>query len=212
VGITGAGGALKKVGVKCGARKSQTHGVCQLPAGWGTNHYGIGCCKLHGGNTINHVKSAVKDEYRKLLGRPLEINPLDGLLWCIKIAAGEVKWLSERMAELDESEFVEDTIAGKQFHLYARERRNRMQDLARYSAQAVNLGIAERSVKLAETYGEMLAALIQGILGDLDLTLEQRARVPQVVRRHLIMLDGGQPDVPTADGGERKAIPAVIEA
>jgi hypothetical protein len=208
VGITGAGGALKKVGVICGARKKKTSGVCQLPAGWGTNHYGIGSCRLHGGTTINHVKAAAKEEYRRLLGRPLEINPLDGLLWCIKISAGEIKWLSDRMAELDEKEFTEDTIAGKQFHLYARERRYRMQDLARYSAQAVNLGIAERAVKLAETYGEMIASLIQGILGDLDLSAEQRARVPQVVRRHLILLDGGHPDL---DGVEHKPT-ALIEA
>jgi hypothetical protein len=57
---------------------------------------------------------------------------------------------------------------------------------------AISLGIAERAVKLAETYGEMLAQLIQGILGDLELTDEQRAKAPVIVRRHLIAIDSGE--------------------
>jgi hypothetical protein len=194
MGTAGAGGALKKVGVKCGARKhgkNGSKGLCTLPAGWGTNHYGIGNCKLHGGATPNGIKAAASEEYRNLLGKPMEINPLDALLWCIKIRAGEVHWLSQRMAELDEKDWIQDTIAGKQFHLYVKERAAAMNDMARWSQMAISLGIAERAVKLAETYGEMLARLIQGILGDLDLNEAQRAMVPLVVRKHLILLDGG---------------------
>jgi hypothetical protein len=196
-GKTGAAAALKNVGVKCGAlkRKAVNGKTCQMPAGWGTNHYGIGKCKLHGGTSPTHVKAAATEEYRRLLGNPIEINPLDALLWCIKISAGEVQWLSEKMSKLQEKDWIEDTIVGKQFHLYAKERRARQQDLARYSQMAISLGIAERAVKLAETYGEMLAALIQGILGDLDLSESQRAKAPQIVRRHLILMDGGRPDV-----------------
>lgn len=212
MGKSGAAGALKASGgIKCGARK-KAGGVCQMPAGWGTNHYGNGCCKLHGGCTPNQIKAAAVEGYRTLFGTPMEINPLDALLWCIKITAGEVHWLSQKMSELNDTEFVESSINGKQFHLYARERQRRMQDLARFSQMAISLGIAERAVKLAETYGEMISRLIQGILGDLDLNEEQRARVPQIVQRHLILLDGGQPEVPTSDGKERKAIPVIAES
>lgn len=182
--------AAKKVG-KCGSKK-RGGGHCNLPSGFGTNHYGIGACKFHGGGTPNHVKAAAKEEQRRLLGSPIEMNPLDALLWCIRIRAGEVQWLSDRMAELDEKAWVQETIVGKQFHLYARERQHAMQDLARFSQMAISLGIAERAVKLAETYGEMLARLIHGILGDLDLSDEQRAKAPIVVRKHLIALDGGR--------------------
>lgn len=199
------------MGAKCGARK-RSGGHCVLPSGWGTNHYGVGQCKLHGGSTPNGVKAAASAEYRKLLGNPIEINPLDALLWCIKIRAGEVQWLTERIANLEEAEWEEKTIMGKAFHMYVRERHHAMQDLARYSSMAISLGIAERAVKLAETYGEMLGKLIKGILADLDLTQEQAARAPAIVRRHLILLDGGQPDVPAGDGSERKAIPIVTGA
>lgn len=199
MGKRGAGGALKKNGgVACGSLKSSKGAKkgerCSLPAGWGTDHPGIGKCKLHGGSTITHVKAAAKEEYRLLMGKPLEIDPLNALLWCIKIRAGEIKWLTERLAELEPDEWVSDTIMGKAFHMYVKERQYAMQDLARYSQMAVSLGIAERAVKLAETYGEMLARLIQGILAELELNAEQRARAPQIVRRHLILMDGGLPE------------------
>lgn len=187
---SGAAGAAAKVGVKCGANK-RGGGKCTMAAGWGTNHYGIGKCKLHGGSTPNQVKAAATEEYRRLLGNPIEIHPLDALLRCIHIRYGEVEWLTIRIAELDESDWIHDSIMGKQLHLWVKERHAAMQDLARYSQMAISLGIAERAVKLAETYGEMLARLIQGILGDLDLNDEQRAKAPQIVRRHLILMDGG---------------------
>lgn len=187
----GAAGAAALVGVKCGAKKKHGGGLCSYPAGWGTEHYGIGKCKFHGGSTATHVKAAATAEFRTLLGTELEMNPLDAILWCIRIRAGEVKWLSDRIAKLQEKEWVHDTIVGKQFHLFVRERHAASQDLVRFSQIAISLGIAERAVKLAETYGEMLARLIQGILGDLDLTAEQRAKAPSIIRHHLIVLDGG---------------------
>src|SRR5687768_3240460 len=33
----------------CGARTRQTGQPCSRPAGWGTDHAGLGKCKLHGG-------------------------------------------------------------------------------------------------------------------------------------------------------------------
>jgi len=176
----------------CGAKK-KGGGLCTLGAGWGTDHFGTGKCKLHGGATPAHIRSAVKDEYRKLFGTPMEINPLDALLWCIKVRAGEVKWLSDRMAELKPEEFIENTMLGKQFHLYARERQKAMSDLVKFSQIAIGLGIADRAVKLAETYGQLLAAYTQGLLDDLwpYLSEEGRSRAPSFVRNRLLAMDAG---------------------
>jgi len=55
----------------------------------------------------------------------------------------------------------------------------------RYAKTAHDMGIAEREVRLAEQQGQLLAAAVQNILGDLDLTPEQQGRVPDVVGRHL---------------------------
>lgn len=39
----------------CGAKKRQGPGNCRRPAGWGTDHAGVGRCKLHGGsNPVKH--------------------------------------------------------------------------------------------------------------------------------------------------------------
>lgn len=164
-----------------------------MASGWGTNHPGTGKCKLHGGTTANHVKAAAKAEYRALLGKPMEIDPFEALLWCIKIRAGEVRWLSTKMAELDSKSWIEDTMLGKQFHLYARERQAAMRDLARYSQMAVSLGIAERVVKLAETYGELLAryttTLLEGLMPYLDP--EGKAKAPQIVRQAMLVIEEG---------------------
>lgn len=191
---------------KCGAKKRGGK-QCQMAAGWGTSHLGFGNCKFHGGSMPNHVKAAAKNEMRVLLGKEMQINPLDAILWCIRIRAGEVRWLSEKMAELDQKDWIMDTIAGKQFHLYAKERQGAMNDLTRYSQIAIGLGIAERAVKLAEQYGDMIARLIEGILADLNLSREQRKLVPTVVRRHLILIQGGS-DVVEVESN-RKALPPV---
>jgi hypothetical protein len=185
----------------CGAKK-KGGGICMLGAGWGTEHFGTGKCKLHGGSTPSHILNAAGDEYRKLFGTPMEINPLDALLWCIKVRAGEVKWLSDRMAELKPEEFIENTMLGKQFHLYARERQKAMADLVKFSQIAISLGIADRAVKLAETYGQLLAAYTQGLLDDLwpYLNEEGRSRAPSFVRNRLLAMDAGTgPQSPTLE-------------
>lgn len=188
----GAGVAARKVGAICGAQK-RNGGKCGLAAGWGTVHPGIGQCKMHGGSMPNHVKSAAKKEMRLLLGKPIETNPFEAILTCIRIRAGGVQWLSNEMANLDKKAWIEETLVGKQFHLYARERAAAMNDLVRYSQIAVSLGIADRIVKLAETYGEMLANYTKGILDDLwpHLDADGRKNAPAIIRKHLIALDGG---------------------
>jgi len=177
----------------CNAKKKNGE-RCKLPAGFGTPHYGTGTCKHHGGFLPAHVKKAHKEIAKReaiLLGAPKEINPLDAIIWCIQIKAGEVQWLSEKIVELDEDDWIEDSLAGRRFNLYARQRDDATKSLVEFSKIAVSLGLAERAVKLAEQYGAMLAALIQGILNDLNLTIGQAERAPAIVRKHLILVQGG---------------------
>jgi DNA-binding XRE family transcriptional regulator len=117
------------------------------------------------------------------------------------------------MNELQEKDWVEDTMVGKQFHLFAKERQHAMNDLVRYSQIALSLGLQERAVKLAESYGEYLANLLHAILYDkeLGLTQEQLAAAPRVVRRHLILLEGGGEEEPVLKANEeRKEIPVAV--
>jgi hypothetical protein len=139
----------------------------------------------------NQAHKEAEEELNFLMGRPIDINPLDALLWCIRIVAGEVQWLSQQMAEItSKEEWTEfHPYLGRQLHLFARERQAATDRLARYSQQAVSLGLHERAVRLAEQYGEMLANLLNGIFTDLALTPAQQEQLPVIVRRHLLAIN-----------------------
>lgn len=66
--------------------------------------------------------------------------------------------------------------------------------VVRYAKTAHDMGIAEREVRLAEKQGELLAAVIRGVLADLNLSPQQMERAPEAVQRHLraaVELDAG---------------------
>ena len=151
----------------------------------------------------NHVKAAAKAEHRALLGTPIETTPEEAILRCIQIRSGEVEWLTNRMAELEEKHWIEETMLGKQFHLYARERQAAMRDLAKFGQMAIQMNIEERRVRIAETYGETLAALLRGILDELmpHMDKEGREAAPAIVKRRLIALTSR----PALESGEKAA-------
>lgn len=53
-------------GRKCNA-KTRQGGKCGRPAGWGTDHVGVGACKLHAGSTPNGRKAAVAARIRTVV-------------------------------------------------------------------------------------------------------------------------------------------------
>lgn len=67
------------------------------------------------------------------------------------------------------------------YQLYMKEREH----LAKVSALALRAGIEERKIKLAESQGELVAAVLKRILNALDLTPAQWEQVPVIVPREL---------------------------
>jgi hypothetical protein len=61
---------------------------------------------------------------------------------------------------------------------------------ARFAKLALDAGIAERQVRLAEAQGALVASAVQRILDALGLSAEQRALVPVVVPRELRAVAG----------------------
>jgi hypothetical protein len=181
----------------CGGRKRDgSGGTCTRPAGWGTAHVGAGRCKLHGGNTPSHKQAgerALAQAAVGTFGLPREIDPRDALLEEVYRTAGAVDWLWTRVRELEPEAVVwgltERSDEGEKhkavpniwYDLWAKERRH-LTEVCRVALQA---GLDERKVKLAEQQGALLAGVIQAILGDLNLTAEQQRMVPTVVPRHL---------------------------
>jgi hypothetical protein len=200
---TGAKRHAEVVG-KCNAHTRQG-GKCRNPKGQGTDHYGYGPCKYHGGNAPSHKAKAAKDQ-AILMGAPKEINPLDAMMWCIRLTAGEVEFCSQQLELIEKADWLQDTIVGKQLHIWATERQKAVDRLAKHSKDALALGIAERAVRLAEQYGSSIAKFTKGLLSDLELTQEQQKAAPLLIRKHLALLEGG---APAEDTGDRKPIAAI---
>lgn len=186
---------------RCGAR-TRSGNPCTQAAGWGTDHAGHGRCKLHGGNTPTHRsygEKLIAAAAARTYGLPREVDPRDALLEEVHRTAGAVDWLRGQVEALDPDAVTwgvteEKTSTGKDgdslthsaavnvwVQLYQQERKH----LVDVSKAAISAGIEERRVKLAEQQGALLAGVIRGILGDLDLTPAQAARVSEVVPRHL---------------------------
>jgi hypothetical protein len=167
---------------RCGMKKGGG-GTCNLGAGWGTDHPGVGRCKWHGGNSLTHKKQAWTLEAQRLLGEEFEIDPINALMWLIRLAAGDVQYWRQEIARIQleaqaqglspseallTDEFTSEVsyiapqlkIAGVKYE-QAQER------LAKHAKMALDVGIAERAVRLAEAYGETIAMLISNILQDL---------------------------------------------
>lgn len=175
----------------CGAKKRNGE-ICQMRAGMGTDHPGIGYCHHHGGLVASHRLNAIQKE-AVFMGAPKEINPLDALLWCIKITAGEVEWLSDQLKELKESDWTKDTIVGEQLHIWAKERQIAVARLARYSTDAVKLGLDERRVRLAEQYGNSIGRLLKGVLDDLMPHIDPAGikKIPEIISKHMAIMETG---------------------
>ncbi|MGX1514015.1 hypothetical protein [Streptomyces collinus] len=181
---------------KCGAKK-RSGGACGQTAGWGTDHPGIGPCKLHGGMTPAHVTAARNERARQAVvvyGLPREIDPAAALLEEVHRTAGHVAWLAAKVAEHDEEDLVwglveEADKTATEFpgrdlkhaarpnvwlDLYQRERRH----LVQVSKTALDVGISERMVRLAEQQGAMLAEVIRrsadGLLNELVGVLDEK--------------------------------------
>jgi len=167
----------------CGAKKRQGDGTCGQPAGWGTDHLGIGSCKLHGGNTPGQRQKAREEQTRQLartLGVPVEgLDPKESILREIAWSAGHVAWYRAQVQALDPDALVRGVRrvevttysgfqvgeertqeAGPDVHLLLRlynEERDRHTKLC---VDAIRLGIEERRVQLQSEQG---ARLVEGL-------------------------------------------------
>ena len=88
---------------KCNAKNRQGK-PCKRPAGHGTNHVGVGSCRLHSGNTPNGIVSAqrkIAAQAVGMFGLPREIPPQEALMEEVYRTAGAVQWLVSIVNQLD---------------------------------------------------------------------------------------------------------------
>jgi hypothetical protein len=169
----------------CGARKKNGE-HCRAFAGQGTDHPGYGSCKFHGGATRNHRKAALRakaerDAVQFGFGSVCEMEPVEALLWMVQLSAGQVHWLRQQIEAIGPQPKSTEAIV---LHRLWSEERDR---LARISKAALDAGVAERAVVLAERIGAAMGAILQRVLYDpeLALTKGQQQVLPALLQRHL---------------------------
>jgi hypothetical protein len=199
----------------CGA-KTRKGTPCLQRAGHGTNHPGVGRCSKHGGASPRaEVAGQVFLARREALtmGVPLDVEPHEAILECIRISAGEVQYASERIAELAPDEAmgpvisthmrpmkiekggeepeheVQETEHGPPaLHVWIQARHQAMDRLVTYSATALKAGVEQRQVEIAERQGQMIVEVIRGVVAELGMA--DHPEVPQIVRRQLTLVAG----------------------
>jgi hypothetical protein len=179
--------AQRSLRALCGAKKKNGD-TCRAFAGQGTDHPGVGRCKFHLGNTKNMRKHAVKlkaeeevTRARGQFGAKIPVEPTEALLSVLHLSAGQLAWLHDELAEQTDKQSFDGQVLMRLWN----DERDRV---ARIAKAALDAGVAERSIRLAETYGEAIATVLRNVLYDpeLGLTDMQQALLPDLVRRHLM--------------------------
>ena len=186
----------------CGSKK-RAGGVCGLRAGWGTNHPGIGACKLHGGSTPQHKKHAAKVIVRRAaeaLGLATDIDPGQAILREVTYKAREVEMWRGQVAMLEDDALTWSTTKREYGHgpqgpvdmtteqadvpAAMREYHQAQRDLVAFSAAAIKGGVDERMVRLAESQGAQLVRIADNIVT--GLLEELGASLPAEVTQRVI--------------------------
>ncbi|MFG2046151.1 hypothetical protein ACGFIW_01805 [Micromonospora sp. NPDC048935] len=165
-------------------------------------------CRNHGGaspqaKAAAEVRIQVAEAAKAVatFGLPREVDPRDALLEEVHRTAGAVEWLHQQVQALQAEQVVwgvtseitkdagefpgVDTTRAAEVNVWVKLWQSERDRLVKVCKEAIGAGLEERRVKLAEQQGAMLAGVIKAILGDLDLSPEQQARVATVVPMRL---------------------------
>lgn len=187
---------------KCWGRSKRTKKQCGKDPIPGARH-----CNNHAGSPKARAHAEVRVELaRWTLGTP-DVDPAQTLLRLLSQSATRVEQYSTRLAQLVDEHggdlaeaMVSDSYVmsdsghlqkvGEYIRGLAQLEADERDRCANFSRLAIAAGIAERQIKLAEQQGALMAQFMRAVLGDaeLELTPEQRAKVPAVMNRHLAAL------------------------
>jgi hypothetical protein len=153
----------------CGA-KTRKGGQCGRPRGWATTHPGWGRCKLHGGASPSGEQAAQHEkalaEGKRYIGS-VDVTPEAAILSCVSVSIGlRDSYLSELAAF--------DGEGGDRYEFLRLEARRATREAAMNAKAAIDAGVAQRLVALAERTGAAVSASIEDGLAALRRRLEAR--------------------------------------
>ena len=176
---------------RCGGRKKQGEGTCTQPAGWGTDHLGVGSCKLHGGCTPNQVAGAVRrlaETGARALLAELHVAPVeDPLQALLKIAGQVLAWQEATASLVNELEEVryEGATGAEQLRAEVALYERAMDRAVAVLSAIARLNIEERLARVTERQADAVIDAIDAALATAGVTGQDAARAKQAAARHL---------------------------
>jgi hypothetical protein len=139
-------------------------------------------CYYHGGNAP-HVKRKATErvhakEIERHLGLPLDVSPQEALERSVRLAAGDLETLRERVERIERGEY--ELAAGERLAtltLYT----DALDRVARIAKLGVDAGLAERQLAVSETTAAAIVAVLRvalqaaGVAGDGVIVAERAA-------------------------------------
>lgn len=183
---------------KCNARKRGSSGYCGQAAGWGTDHAGIGHCKLHGGSSPGQRTKADNDRLDQTVRTMLErenLVPLDNPIAQLQMLAAEVvafkNILGSKVEELRGWSY--DDISDKEdlrAIILAYERA--LDRTQKTLVEMARLNIEERLARLNEAQANLLKQVVEAVLDSKELGLNKVARQTgrTILARQLTLVTG----------------------
>lgn len=184
----------------CNAR-TRSGTPCRNRAGYKTSHPGLGRCAFHGGSSPGGIVQAARLEATRL-GAELEMEPQEALLLSVRRAAMYERYCAERVSELETGDLVvtheqrvtsEDgttvtTSTDAKLNIWIREHSKALDQLTRIAKVAIDAGVEERRVRLAEQLVGDLANAIDSLLSELGV--RDHPQAPAAVKRALALVEG----------------------
>lgn len=175
---------------KCNARTSPTT-RCRNGAGQGTDHVGFGSCKHHLGSTPRGRLAGYKAqavEYTRSLAGERRMDPVEALLWAVRLSAGAVTFWQEVINKIEQNDDAPAELLVGAAEMYGLERER----LARVSATAVQAGLAERQVRIAERQGDLLAMVLEATLEHIGVSPTKVEQAKRFAAQTMLALPAGQ--------------------
>lgn len=180
-----------KCGAKKGSKRAGSEGFCQQPAGFGTDHLGVGPCRYHMGATpsVSAKYKAVKTEVEasRTLAR-LDVEPVDNpLLELAKIAAQAVAWkdqMAQKVNDLLELRFTDEKYAEQlrsEVVLWERA----LDRCEKVLVSMAKLDIDERLAQIDERQAETITKALLATLNELEVPAEVKREARKSIGRHL---------------------------
>lgn len=186
-------------GPYCGGKLHGRDGTCTLPAGWGTDHLGVGRCRKHFGNAPNVVKAAREQELNAQAAAELArlgvASVTDPLAELGRLAGQAVAWKDRMAAKVNELAEIryEDAKGAEQLRSEIALWERALDRCAAVLTAMARLGIDERLAAIRQRTADMLERALDTALEASGLGLDERSRAREVFRSKLIILPEPEP-------------------